>query len=169
MASQETQQQSYGIKKKLSYSLPSPGLFDLERGPEPGNLSPSFTRGSDDIPGSGASDKPLNSENGSHGHGIGHSISNVLHRTFTQQFRAADGGEKDSGFRGLFKRGGQASKNWKNRQSTLYDYFCCTVIIWLTVDMFLNRHGCRAGRIRRYYHVPILRVHWYSSRKDTSR
>ncbi|KAJ0104197.1 hypothetical protein J7T55_001684 [Diaporthe amygdali] len=142
MASQETQQQSYGIKKKLSYSLPSPGLFDLERGPEPGNLSPSFTRGSDDIPGSGASDKPLNPENGSHGHGIGHSISNVLHRTFTQQFRAADGGEKDSGFRGLFKRGGQASKNWKNHMVAALGEFVGT-----TMFLFFAFTGTAVAKI----------------------
>lgn len=113
MASQENQDRF--VKKKLSYSLPSPGLFDLERGPDPGNLSPSFTRGSDDVPGSGASDKPLSPGNGSHGHGVGHRISSVLHRTFTQQFRAADSGEKQSGFRNLFRSGNQAGRHWKNR------------------------------------------------------
>lgn len=116
MASEGNQQPSSGIKKKLSYSLPSPGLFDLERGPDPGNLSPSFTRGSDDVPGSGASEKPLTADDSSHGHGIGRQLSSVLHRTFTQQFRAADSGGKDSGFRNLFQRGRHAGKHWRNRK-----------------------------------------------------
>lgn len=110
------------VKKKLSYSLPSPGPFDLERGPDPGNPSPSrsYTRESDDVPGSGASDKPLNSAPGSPGHhGIGRHLprmGSVLHRTFTQQFRAADSGEKQPGFRNLFRSGKQAGKHWKGRE-----------------------------------------------------
>lgn len=115
MASQGHQEPS--IKKKLSYSLPSPGLFDLERGPDPGHPSSSFRRGSDDVPGSEASEKPLTSDNGSHGSGIGRQLSNVLHRTFTQQFRAADSGEKQPGFRNLFRRGKQAGKHWRSRES----------------------------------------------------
>lgn len=108
------------IQRKLSYSLPSPGPFDLERGPDPGHPSPSFTRGSDDVPGSGASDKHLTPDDGSHGHGMGrrlsNGLSNVLHRTFTQQFRAADSGEKQPGFRNLFQSGKQAGKHWRNRK-----------------------------------------------------
>lgn len=110
------------VKKKLSYSLPSPGPFDLERGPDPGNPSPSrsYTRQSDDVPGSGASDKPLNATPGSPGHhGIGRHLprmGSVLHRTFTQQFRAADSGEKQPGFRNLFGSGKQAGKHWKGRE-----------------------------------------------------
>lgn len=103
------------VKKKLSYSLPSPGPFDLERGPDPGNPSRSFTRESDDVPGSGASDKPLTADPGSPGHGMGRHLGSALHRTFTQQFRAADGGEKKLGFRNLFRRGKHAGKHWRNR------------------------------------------------------
>lgn len=104
------------LQKKLSYSLPSPGPFDLERGPDPGHPSPSFTRRSDDVPGSGASDKPLTADDGSHGHGMGRRVSNVIHRTFTQQFRAADSGEKQPGFRNLFQTGKQAGRHWKGRK-----------------------------------------------------
>lgn len=114
MASLGNQERS--VKKKLSYSLPSPGDFDLERGPDLGNPSSSFSRGSDDVPGSAASVKPLTDNNGPHGHGLGHQLSNVLHRTFTQQFRAADSGEKQSGFKNLFGRGKQAGKHWKGRK-----------------------------------------------------
>lgn len=108
--------QDHSIKKKLSYSLPSPGDFDLERGPDHINPSSSFSRASDDVPGSAASVKPLTADNGSHGHGVGRQLSNVLHRTFTQQFRAADSGEKQPGFRNLFGGGKQAGKHWKGRQ-----------------------------------------------------
>lgn len=108
--------QERSIQKKLSYSLPSPGDFDLERGPDLGHPSPAFTRGSDDVPGSGASDKPLTADDESHGSGMGRRLSNVLHRTFTQQFRAADSGEKQPGFRNLFQTGKQAGKHWRSRK-----------------------------------------------------
>lgn len=105
------------VQKKLSYSLPSPGDFDLERGPEPGNPSRTFTRESDDVSGSGASDKTLHPDPGSPGHGSGRGrkLSAVLHRTFTQQFRAADSGEKQAGIKSLFGRGKQAGKHWRSR------------------------------------------------------
>lgn len=68
------------------------------------------------MPGSGASVKPLTSHDEPQGRKMSHQLSSVLHRTFTQQFRAADSGEKQPGFRNLFQRGKQAGKHWRSRE-----------------------------------------------------